>query len=101
MSAHTPGPWRVDTGQMAGCGPTSRYLYVSANGTTVCAFNTDHPRPKHYADARLIAAAPELLAACQRVQRAIYWAETADRLSQDEIDAILVDAIAKATGGAQ
>jgi hypothetical protein len=49
------------------------------------------------ANANLIAAAPDLLAACQRVLRAIEWAQPEDRMTAKEQAETLRDAIAKAT----
>jgi hypothetical protein len=52
---HTPGPWRVDFGG----------IYIRAeDGTRICEYGIDEP---YEANARLIAAAPELLAALQRI----------------------------------
>lgn len=90
-SKHTPGPWAVT-------GPT---------GTTVCA-TTDRGRyPVAFAEgvslaqmdanAALIAAAPDLLAACE----ALYTAVAADLSpkARDEALAAGLAAIAKARGG--
>lgn len=65
MSAHTPGPWFwADNVPDA---PPHYRMIVDADGATVC-----DPSPMGEADARLMAAAPELLAALQAV--ADYWA---------------------------
>lgn len=49
-------------------------------------------------DAPLLAAAPDLLAACQRILRAIDWSESGDRLDSTKQANILRAAITKATG---
>lgn len=45
---------------------------------------------------RLADAAPALLAACQRIHRALNWSTTEDRLSNNEMAAMLEDAIQQA-----
>ena len=60
---HTPGPWEVHSLQGA-------YYWVSdaeSDGQTVCVFNhREMDRPDEIpANARLIAAAPDLLEACE------------------------------------
>jgi hypothetical protein len=90
MSAHTPGPWRLDTGSnpgspkgMAVCeGP-----FIIANVVDL----SNHAK----ANARLIAAAPELLAALELF---VGWYS----IGEDSQNAIIRrgrDVIAKATGG--
>lgn len=82
-SKHTPGPWRIH----------SDYI-ESDTGYEVCQVKTNHPRnaDTQAANARLIAAAPDLLKACQSAERHGLLPEfTCDKLRA---------AIAKATGGA-
>jgi hypothetical protein len=55
MSAHTPGPWALD--------PCASGWTLIANGQDI----TSEPFDACDADARLIAAAPELLAALQAI----------------------------------
>lgn len=67
MSA-TPGPWLRE----------DRTIYVLKDGrnlfsATIQNDNHDCPAEELEANARLIAAAPELLAACQAQHRAIDW----------------------------
>lgn len=57
MSKHTPGPWFVGFLERTIC-------TGSENGPVLYRVNP-HPRPLSEADARLIAAAPELLEALQ------------------------------------
>lgn len=57
MEKHTPGPWRTEGNRIVSNSP-----HMSADVADVCArFGSDTAR----ADARLIAAAPELLATCR------------------------------------
>ena len=63
MSKHTPGPWKIEWGEDSS-GP-----FVAE----ICSENGDHivdtesgNYPPYEADARLIAAAPDLLAVCKR-----------------------------------
>lgn len=89
---HTPGPWSWEYGD-AEC---SRPIALSAPKYDVILASEDFDGPRVYvsdADARLIAAAPELLAALQGVLN------VADRKT-DEFDAARA-AIAKATEGGQ
>jgi hypothetical protein len=86
MSAHTPGPWYwADNVPDA---PPHYRMVVDADGFTVC-----DPSPMSEHDARLIAAAPELLAALQKID-----ANAAE--SVEWIRRVAREAIAKATGGA-
>ncbi len=81
MSKHTKGPWKT------------KELMVYAedgNGVTIASVNSE-------ANARLIAAAPELLAACEEAQKAVY--ETINRRPAplSTVCHSLEDAIVKAT----
>lgn len=86
MSWHTPGPWRVVSDPpdhegfvqhriRATAGPVAEVFYVTKDGA---------------ADARLIAAAPDLLDACK--------AALDPNVSMGLADTMLRRAIAKATG---
>jgi hypothetical protein len=46
----------------------------------------------------LIAAAPDLLAACRRILRALEWSYTSDRMAHEERVEMLREVIAKAGG---
>lgn len=89
MSKHTPGPWKFydDSND----GKTNR-IEIVAIGKTVARIYHSVPE-EDLPNARLIAAAPELLAALQAV--ADYWA--GGDVPAD-IDAAMRAAIAKATG---
>jgi hypothetical protein len=86
MSAHTPGPWKYrpatrTTHQAIGLGPNG--LLVIKNEVSD-------------ADARLIAAAPDLLAACRFAASAL----STDPVQVEYAQKGLRDAIAKAEGRA-
>jgi hypothetical protein len=99
VSANTPGPWSWDDG---GHDRGSRYempRLIGKDGEEVCNFGdaeryypTEGSPPNEY-DARLIAAAPELLAALQAVAYSTFYVPCIGAV-RDQIDA----AIAKATG---
>jgi len=101
-SKHTPGPWRVshDSPMIFGAerGPGMEPLGF-VYGPTAFPERSEYGQ-RAMADARLIAAAPEMLAALQHIMRCIgtgtatiHW----DSSTWHQIDA----AIAKATGGAE
>ena len=82
---HTPGPWAADNGiirRADGCG-----IAIMTNVQS-----DDELGPEREADARLIAAAPELLEALKRV--------SGFSVTPDDINSAR-DAIAKAEGGAE
>lgn len=66
MSAHTPGPWRIE-GSHAGAvfisGPSWAKLAEVVIATRSWEWESWKPEPEGVANARLIAAAPELLVA--------------------------------------
>lgn len=82
MSKHTPGPWRVGST----LGMNANMICVGDDNEGIASvygipFNTDvsdpylkEKRPKALANAYLIAAAPELLAALERVR--LEWNES-------------------------
>lgn len=99
-NAHTPGNWQIR--QVA---PDSPNLYIMAGASQVACCTNDlyaatFPAQEQEANARLIAAAPELLE--QLEKELLYWGAEAKRLygfeyahrRRDEISA----AIAKAKG---
>jgi hypothetical protein len=98
MTRHTPGPWHVGTL------PPPEWRYVcSDNGDTIAAvaewdgfdlvqeFCADQAR----ANARLIAAAPDMLAALNVVAAQL---DDIDNIANPEACKIVLAAIAKATG---
>lgn len=99
---HTPGPW--------GCDWTSHhshdYRLQQPNGAPLRLVVEANDHSEQRANARLIAAAPELLAALQAVWEffePVYvsaMAEDTERTAQDELMDTVRAAIAKATGEA-
>ena len=83
MNAHTPGPWKYDY-EDGYCGEI-----IASNGKEVATF-TDEPNAP---DARLIAAAPDLLAALIQISESLPYS------SPVNAHIIARAAIAKATGG--
>ncbi len=66
---HTPGPWITSTGRVPGLGRAFGVLKEShkpgEKGESICVVcKEDNTQPHDVANAMLIAAAPELLAAC-------------------------------------
>jgi len=99
MSAsHTPGPWRADRRAiLAGEGMQTRCIAEVWSGAAASLQEAD-------ANERLIAAAPELLAALERLVANIErWLETGAVATAAESHAMydqMVAVIAKAKGGA-
>jgi len=102
-SKHTPGPWKIcydnDTGPNDGC--FRQWWQV---GPAQVNIGSDHEEAE--ANARLIAAAPELLDACRallcmldrgceprKIDEALTWRENDEKARK-----MAVDAIRKATG---
>lgn len=87
--SHTPGPWRWK--KLFENGRVSTNYYINSNTLMIgnvfpCASMS---LAESHANAKLIAAAPDLLAACKFV---------ADKLNDPGLVAILDDAIRKAEG---
>lgn len=98
MSAkHTPGPWKV----WHGGGPNDGYFTIGSDmehrGGIVAEYTVPAPRPdgEVQANARLIAAAPDLLAACQGL-----LSPTCTIYGRDVDLRAIAEAVAKATGEA-
>jgi hypothetical protein len=92
QSKHTPGPWTSD----------GLEIWQAVNGRRISMLKIGNAVHRE-SDARLIAAAPELLEAAQKLMHAIfkYAPECAARLNSADELARLQDAIIKATGGAK
>lgn len=73
MSKHTPGPW-----QALGRDILSMHAYPRASGPLVCVVD-DNDNSKWPADAALIAAAPDLLAACEVLLDAVARGDHKDK----------------------
>ena len=93
---HSPEPWEVIV--MGG-----RVLYVEAtSGVHVAEWDVPHSDAEHYANARLIAAAPDLLEACKALDHCGLWGMIANhwgRAKSDKLRKPLQAAIRKAEGG--
>jgi hypothetical protein len=96
-ATHTPGPWEVSTKRGLNITAKTRGgadFALAAVWTTLTGEAAD-------ANARLIAAAPDLLAACEAALPAIRWglAHQGGNYSQYEaVEQVIVAAIAKARG---
>jgi hypothetical protein len=101
---HTQGPW------IAGTSDNGNNLIVANNGATFIAearYSRRYPSSiqEHNANARLIASAPELLAALQQAEKCLRWAaqESAGRVKQEIVGGWIhhadqaIAAIARAT----
>lgn len=84
MSAHTPGPWAATVMH----GESRSIIAVMADGPTQVATM----REGSFADARIIAAAPDLLAALERIANH-EW--RADRRKRGMIDVFEVETLAR------
>lgn len=94
---HTPGPWRQDSlgGTSIWAEPRGGACIADCEADSFSGRTQSRPLDERVANARLIAAAPELLAVAQ------YVVDRAEWQRWDEKDALLVmvrAAIAKATG---
>jgi hypothetical protein len=94
-SQHTPGPWELIPSTPK---PGIRQSYTlwhddgNEDGYTIGGLDKVHP-----VNARLIAAAPELLEACEAALEQLDFL-CADGVSSEHVKALLCAAIAKATG---
>ena len=70
MNAHTPGPWRVLADEQIMGRPISGRWAVEEDGAYICLDPEwdDECYAESFANARLIAAAPELLAALEQIK---------------------------------
>jgi hypothetical protein len=99
VSGHTPGPWHVGGigGATAKAGKTDARRVWAADAAAVCDISTRRllgakSAPEEDANARLIAAAPELLEALEIALRYVRSEGSGQEIEQ------CIDAIAKATG---
>jgi hypothetical protein len=100
--AHTPGPWEIDATSNVGAfeiwgGP------LDSNAPQICSDDGDLNRPEECkANASLIAAAPDMLAALQSLDEFAWSAMSADcKEAHDNLSrklAVMRAAIAKAEG---
>ncbi len=96
---HTSAPWHV--------GPTSNpdteFCVSDSDGTIICRFDLwkGGAEVEQDANAKLIAAAPDLLAACQMLMLAYEGGEPGESIDWEDIDDVVEaarEAIQKATG---
>lgn len=85
-AAHAPGPWEVG-GTVRPC------VFIGSLRVFTGVVNDEESR----ANARLIAAAPDMLAALRRAALALAFAAESSKAMQDDYEAVSA-AIAKATG---
>src|SRR5678809_1116614 len=99
MTAHTPGPWEMDCVRSDGSFEIWSRRMEPRNSWCLCARSPiEHRAAESIANARLIAAAPRLLAAAKpMLEMATRNAAVSDEEWNDAIDS-LSDAVAKAEG---
>lgn len=93
MSAHTPAPWINDGHTISAQVDPAHPSYIAP----ICSIDTDWRPDILEANTRLIASAPDLLAALKMVDRIWSHDQTAN-LAPDSPAAIVRAAIAKAVG---
>jgi hypothetical protein len=102
LSLHTPGPWAVSRHDDIGFEhPDGEYIdVVSATNEHIyiCTVGDVTHRANILPDARLIAAAPELLAVLKEWDDMKNWNSGGDFIGERELFKRTTDAIAKATG---
>jgi len=103
MSEHTPGPWRVEPGRETRVG--ADIVIVSRNGLVAIACTIHEGAVNAEANARLIAAAPEMLAALEAAEALLNEHEHCLREDCTNPGCVVYRqaraAIAKARGGAE
>jgi len=85
---HTPGPWIVFNGGVS----------VWANGGYIKQHFPEAPRDERHANARLIAAAPELLEACKLAEDILAMLDFEEGTFEDRAKETIQKAIDKAGG---
>lgn len=96
---HTPGPWAFDATRTAIVAPAARTPYDDGEAVVVVTLRGAMSGADTKADTRLIAAAPDLLAALETIARQCGpYATHQPALDYATIGNIARSAIAKATG---
>lgn len=99
MSAHTPGPWRAVRSGQVGRASAEFYIWhqVNGQGNSPAVAHVKHSmvQPTE-ANARLIAAAPDMLLALRRAVLALAFVAERFPAMRDDYEAVSA-AIAKAT----
>ena len=80
MTAHTPGPWAVDYDSE---GPFVRMEALAGDDEFFCVYGSTNTDQQH-ADARLVAAAPDLLAAIDKALDAISAVVNSEDMGGDD-----------------
>jgi len=86
FDGHTPGPWWVDEWEDGDGESMQRYWSVEQDIIQVCLVHNEQ-------DARLMAAAPDLLAALRELLDAIHWDAFSDDDTTLEIDRAVAERI--------
>lgn len=102
MTDHTPGPWHCGEKFVGSVDGFKVYGYpISANGQAIARVHAGTPGRHGFgneeANARLIAAAPEMLAALHAIESAFHNPKTLVRAAMDALEHAR-NAIAKAEG---
>jgi hypothetical protein len=102
MSKHTPGPWHVvcHTSEDGRIGPGDDWTVYGRNTTHAIAFEGGH-NPHAEADARLIAAAPDLLEALQALLELDVYADCPGLVSVGGYDNSDAEEVIKARAAIQ
>jgi hypothetical protein len=93
QTQHTPGPWSVYEGQAF---DLERQIVISDETATKVLAAIDHDTDEDEANARLMAAAPQLLEACEEGLAFVAGADPLDRHAWEQMAATFRAAIAKA-----
>lgn len=104
MTSPTPGPWHVSEREGRALGQYGHHVASSHYSRTgvgdgrdsICDVRGGDSQEEWLANARLIAAAPALLAACEA---ALPFYETCDDPDADRVASLLRSALAQAKGG--
>lgn len=100
LAVHTPGPWYVDA-----LSETAGLMIKPDRGQVICELDGHPEMARTIADARLIAAAPELLEAAQYALRSLkYWRDACVQNGEHDSSWVLLQneiraAVTKATTG--
>ena len=102
MTNHTSGPWRVETWDYSLATPPRKELNIQNERMLIATCQCDHdgdnpyviPKGDAEANARIMAAAPELLAACKAARMTCDGANPAHEAIYNQLS----EAIAKAEG---
>lgn len=113
MATHTPGPWHADKSLMDTWFITTRFAACDEDDRTICLVATTrdrtktdgnrrttvtHNRKHADADAALIAAAPDMLAALKEALRALEFMSDDPNPASNSPRGLVMAAIAKAAG---